>query len=97
MRLNSVRAGLARRVEDWTESSAWAHCENQSNALLSSARPFPGRISDWSVWLKEGLSDEDMEHIRHLKRTGRPFGEPTFRVPVESLLGADPSAAQTRV
>ena len=50
--------------EAYKWSSARAHCDAIGNALLSSNRPFPGEIRNWSEWLMEGLEEAQEEEIR---------------------------------
>jgi putative transposase len=71
---NPVRAGLVARAEDFPWSSARAHVRGIPDPLLSSGRPFPGAIEDWSGWLSEGLPETVLERIRNNTQTGRVTG-----------------------
>ena len=55
------------------------------NALLSPTCPFPGPVTDWSRWLEEGLSEEDVERLRRHTRTSRPLGDVSFLDQLETL------------
>jgi putative transposase len=85
--LNPVRAGLVAQAEDWPWSSARRHALGEPDELLSVQRPFPGAIEDWAGWLREGLSDEEVEMLRRHTRTGRPLGEIGFIERLEEFLG----------
>ncbi len=85
--LNPVRARLVLRAEGYPWSSARAHAERESDALLAPERPFPGDVGDWSAWLAAGLDEEATERIRRNTMTGRPTGSPSFVAQLESLLG----------
>ncbi|MCX7047232.1 MAG: transposase, partial [Candidatus Sumerlaeota bacterium] len=63
--MNPVRAGMCARAEDWTWSSAKAHAQGAKDELLSPKRPFPApeRVGDWSAWLMQGLSEEELNRI----------------------------------
>jgi REP-associated tyrosine transposase len=68
--LNPLRAGLARRPEDWRWSSARGHLGLAPDGLVDPA-PVRARIDDWRSFLDAGLDEEDRETIRTAERTGR--------------------------
>ena len=68
--LNPVRAGLARRPEDWRWSSARGHL-GLARDPLADAAAMEGRIDDWRAFLDAGLDDEDRDAIRIAERKGR--------------------------
>ncbi|MCX7047751.1 MAG: transposase, partial [Candidatus Sumerlaeota bacterium] len=69
-------------------SSAKAHAQGAKDELLSPKRPFPApeRVGDWSAWLMQGLSEEELNRIRQNTRTGRPSGDEPFIEKLERLL-----------
>jgi putative transposase len=71
--------------ETYEWSSARAHALGAEDALLSPTRPFPGPVTDWSRWLEEGLSEEDVERLRRHTRTSGPLGDASFLDPLETL------------
>jgi putative transposase len=83
---NPVRAGLAKRAEDWPWSSAAAHCGLRSDALLSGPLPWADEVADWSGWLAEP-DDGQAGAIRSATHTGRPCGSAKFIQGLENTLG----------
>lgn len=75
--LNPVRAGLARRPEDWPWSSARAHLDGAADGLADPA-PLLERWPDWRAVLDGALEEKDREAIRALERSGRPLGGADF-------------------
>lgn len=83
---NPVRAQIVACAEDYEWSSARAHCGLEGPGVLSTSRPFPGRVSDWKSWLE--LEDPPSEEqIRAACRTGRPTGGTDFVARLEKRLG----------
>jgi putative transposase len=62
--LNPVRAGLVERAEDYPWSSARAHCHGADDAVLCLQRPFPGSVSNWASWLRDGIGPDIENEIR---------------------------------
>ncbi len=85
--LNPVRAGLVSRAEDWPWSSTRAHAWGRSDSLLSSDRPFPGPVRNWSAWLSSGFDEAMADRIRQNTKTGRPSGGKAFIEGLEAKLG----------
>ena len=85
--LNPVRAGLARRAEEYPWSSARAHTLGLLDSTLATIRPFPGSIENWGRWLAEGMADPRFATIRANTSTGRPSGSPEFVRLLERRLG----------
>lgn len=84
---NPVRAGLAKRAEDYPWSSARAHVLGIRDPLLAGDRPFPGRVDNWAAWLAEASEDPRIDLIRANTLTGRPTGDDAFTARVERELG----------
>jgi putative transposase len=78
--LNPVRAGMVQRAEDWTWSSAGAHCGGRE------PEPWLGFASwrkywtpeKWKRYLEMGETTEELIRLRRSTHTGRPFGEGEF-------------------
>lgn len=87
--LNPVRAGLARKAEEYPWSSAAAHCGLRSDPLVTD-RPRPSvlaGIGDWSRWLAAGVSADCCEMLRRHSRQNLPCGSPAFVDELERLAG----------
>ncbi len=84
---NPVRAGLVRRGEDYSWSSALSHVAGISDPILSHDLPLLREISDWREYLS--ISDEEamIEYVRECTVTGRPAGSDSFTRRIERLLG----------
>lgn len=87
--LNPVRAGLARKAEEYPWSSAAAHCGLRSDPLVTD-RPRSGvfaGIGDWSRWLAEGVSADRCEMLRRHSRRNLPCGTSKFIDELERQAG----------
>jgi len=85
--LNPVRAGIVERAEDYSWSSASAHCGLRGDNVLSREFPPAGVVDDWSNWLHEKQDENEVyERIRKQTHTGRPCGPPKFIDQLETLL-----------
>jgi putative transposase len=87
--LNPVRAGLARRAEEYPWSSAAAHCGRRSDPLVTdrTGSPVFAGISDWSRWLAAGLTVDRCDELRRHARQNLPCGSPAFVDVLERLAG----------
>jgi hypothetical protein len=70
--LNPVRAGLVASPGDWPWSSAGAHRCGREDQLVKVA-PLLAIVGDWSAFLDNALSEEDLNKLRRRGRTGRPL------------------------
>jgi putative transposase len=86
---NPVRAGMVTRAEDYAWSSAAPHCGLRDDRLLSDDLPLLGQIPDWSAWLRDELSAEEMTVLRSRTQTGRPCGDKEFLRNLGTQLGRD--------
>ena len=89
---NPVRAGLARRAEDWPWSSAAAHVGGKGDMLAESAwlaERTAGWVCSWQQYLRQEDDPELLKAIRRAERTGRPLGEEPFLKKIGRLLGRD--------
>jgi REP-associated tyrosine transposase len=71
---NPVRAGLAKRAEDWRWGSAWRrrHGGVRANRLLAEwplARP-----ARWADWVNRPQTETELAAVRHSVQRGTPFG-----------------------
>jgi putative transposase len=83
---NPVRAGLVALAESYEWSSARAHIRGEAHPLLSSC-PLEKSISDWSGYLGQIDSPEDIEKFVQHEHTGRPLGSEDFVKRLEALTG----------
>jgi len=84
--LNPVRAGLAKRPEDYAWSSARAHLSGRNDALVK-VEPMLSMIGDWASYLAMDVDEEERAALRRHERTGRPLGTPGFIEALEKRLG----------
>lgn len=87
--LNPVRAGLARKAEDYRWSSAAAHCGLLRDPVIE-RRPQSTlftSIDDWSKWLARGVPDECVRLLRQNGCQNLPCGSTEFVAGLERLAG----------
>jgi putative transposase len=84
--LNPVRARLVDRAEDYPWSSARCHARYQPDELLAPARPFPGKVENWSDWLATEPRQRHIKALRKNTSTGRPTGSDGFVTRLEASL-----------
>ncbi len=82
---NPVRAGLVRKSEDYTWSSARAHVEKIPNPILKNFHLID-EIDDWCEYLKDE-SEIELETIHKHVETGRPLGRDEFIDKLEKQFG----------
>jgi putative transposase len=78
---NPVRADMVRRAEDYTWSSAAAHCGKRIDGLLNTASVWSKQFSvmeNWSAWLSEGDETEEIQMLRRNVDKGLPCGSEGF-------------------
>ena len=87
---NPVRAGIVARAEDYSWSSAAAHCQSAWDPLLTDnalwTRQWAG-IGNWSSWLSAGDVPLETEIIRMRTARGIPCGAERFVGNLERLSG----------
>ncbi|MBI4668860.1 MAG: transposase [Elusimicrobia bacterium] len=84
--LNSVRAKIVEKPQDYPWSSARAHLSGRDDSLVKVA-PLLEIIPDWENFLKEDVTLEEARLIETHERTGRPLGNRGFISKLEALLG----------
>jgi putative transposase len=85
--LNAVRAGLVKKAEDYSWSSAAAHCGLRDDRLLAK-RLLPAPVmEDWSAWLSSGNSRGIDDYIRAQTFAGHPCGCTDYFREIEKSLG----------
>ena len=83
---NPVRAGLAKRAEDWPWSSARAHLAGRDDDLVR-VGPLLERYPDWRAHMDQDLDEATLASLRRHGRTGRPLGSASFLGRLETMLG----------
>jgi len=83
--LNPVRAKLVKRPEDYRWSSARAHLNKEPDPLLSANR-LQADTKDWQAYLRQRLSESEIDELRQHSRTGRPLGSRKFIARLEKRL-----------
>jgi putative transposase len=84
---NPVRAGIAKRPEDYSYSSAKAHILGRQNPLLKEPLFDKDEINQYRKLMK---SDEDkrvLKEIRNQTRLGKPLGDEGFLESLSERLG----------
>ncbi|MHB1361108.1 MAG: transposase [Thermoleophilia bacterium] len=92
--LNPLRAGLARRPEDYPWSSAAANMFGKKDRLVGAAR-IPEMVGDWQSFIGEGIEPSNAEMFRKHERSGRPLGGNGFISELEAELGRSLRKAKT--
>ncbi len=82
---NPVRAGLAKRPEDWVWSSARAHLDGRDDALVR-VGPLIERFPDWRGYLGDDVDAAALKTLRQHGRSGRPLGSARFVARLETKL-----------
>ena len=83
--LNPVRAGLARRPDEWRWSSARAHLGLAGDGLTETV-PLLDRVPDWRALLAGGIEEAARDAIRAGERSGQPLGDAPFVEQLEQAL-----------
>lgn len=87
---NPVRAKMVRKAENYPWSSAAAHCRLRDDTVLTTKpswrREFE-TIRNWSAWLAEGDTPQEMEVLRRNADKGLPCGSRKFIQKLEKLTG----------
>lgn len=83
---NPVRAGLARRAEDWRWSSLSTDVSVDRPALTEGPVPAP---PNWIEWVNLGVSRDELTKVRKSARRGRPFGDEGWTADVVATYGLE--------
>lgn len=85
--LNPVRAGLARRPEEWKWSSARGHLAGTPDSLVHDTELLKA-LGDWKAFLESGIESE-LKVIRDHIRSSRPLGDHVLYQKIIDLAGID--------
>jgi len=83
---NPVRAGMVEKAEDYPYSSARAHVNGSKDAVLGEELFSNDRKADYTLLLRSDMPRKEIEHLRYVTKTGRPFGNEGFVVEMERKL-----------
>jgi len=84
--LNPVRAGLAKKAEDYQWSSARAHLAKKDDPLVR-VGGLCGIVGNWKDYISEPEQESKIAALRRHLRSGRPCGGDGFVDELESKLG----------
>ena len=90
--LNPVRARMVDRAEDYSWSSAAAHCGIRNDDILSNELKQSNvsiRVDDWSSWLVAGENSTESALIKRNVIKGLPCGSEEFIRKLEVRAGKD--------
>src|SRR5438132_6701822 len=85
--LNPVRAGLARRAQDWPWSNVRAHLKARDDNLVTIMPLIERTGGRFADLIATGPSPEQLAAIRTAETIGRPLGSPAFLNLLERKLG----------
>ncbi|MGF1573914.1 MAG: transposase [Sumerlaeia bacterium] len=95
------RAGLPpksrKKTENYEWNSAAAHCGTAKEPLVSNRWPFAIKQSEWSAYINESPTDEEVEAIEYHTRRGYAYGSATFQKRLEKKLGRTVIPTQVRI
>lgn len=83
--LNPAKAGLVKHPEEYAWSSAQAHVARQDDGLVT-VKPLLNIIDDWSKFLSNSTTEEEIAFFRRHEQTGRPLGSAEFINHLENKL-----------
>lgn len=83
---NPVRAGMVEKPEDYFYSSARAHVRGDKDAILGEDLFSNDQRADYRLLLRSGIPQTEIEHLRYVTTTGRPFGNEEFVAEMEKKL-----------
>ncbi|HET6247642.1 MAG TPA: transposase [Tepidisphaeraceae bacterium] len=86
---NAVRAGIARRAEQWRWSSLGQKATLETPLIPLAAWPVRRR-KDWTDWVNQPQTAAEEAALRHCLSHNRPFGSEQWTVKMESVLNLGP-------
>ena len=89
--LNPVKADIVQRAEDYSWSSAPAHCGRRADPLLTPPQrsSLLAGIANWSSWLARGVSDDCAVRFQRHERRNLPCGSDEFVAELERSAGCE--------
>lgn len=83
---NPVRAGMVKKPEDYPYSSARAHVNGGKDPVLGEELFSNDQREDYILLLRSDIPRKEIERLRYVTKTGRPFGNEGFVVEMEKKL-----------
>jgi putative transposase len=84
---NPVRAGIAKRPEDYSYSSAKAHILGRKDPLLKEPLFGKSDLNEYRIFIKSAEDKKIVEEIRKQTRLGKPLGDGGFLNALSERLG----------
>ncbi len=75
---NPLRAKMVTKAEDFPYSSARAHLNGFKDEVLGEELFDEKQRNDYLQFIRESISEDEMNEIRRFTRTGRPLGSEQF-------------------
>ena len=76
---NALRANFVLQAEEWRWSSLWRREHGTADAQsLLTAWPVD-RPANWTAWVNQAESEQELESLRKSVERGRPFGAPQWQ------------------
>ena len=85
--MNPVRAGLVKKPEQWSWSSASAHMSGNDDKLSKTAPLLQITGGTWEDFLNVEIREDEIIEMQRHEKTGRPLGSVSFVEGLEKVLG----------
>ncbi|MEW5745789.1 MAG: transposase [Nitrospirota bacterium] len=83
---NPRRAKIVKKEEEYPYSSAKAHIEGRRDDILGEELFPEAQRKDYVSFIRESITEEEMQRLKYSTRTGRPFGGEEFIKRMEKTL-----------
>ncbi|GAB4417190.1 MAG: transposase [Thermodesulfovibrionales bacterium] len=83
---NPKRAKIVKKEEEYPYSSAKAHIEGKRDDILGEELFNDTQRKDYIEFIREGITEDEMQRLKYATRTGRPFGDEEFIKKMEKKL-----------
>lgn len=83
---NPKRAKMVKKEEEYPYSSAKAHIEGKWDDILGEELFNDKQRKDYIAFIRESITEDEMQRLKSATRTGRPFGDEGFIKKMERKL-----------
>jgi putative transposase len=83
---NPKRAKIVKKEEEYPYSSAKAHIEGKRDDILGEKLFNDNQRKDYIAFIRESITEEEIQRLKYSTRTGRPFGREEFIKRMEKKL-----------
>ncbi|MFZ6006188.1 MAG: transposase [Nitrospirota bacterium] len=83
---NPKRAKIVKKEEEYPYSSAKAHIEGKRDDILGGKLLNDNQRKDYIAFIRESITEEEIQRLKYSTRTGRPFGREEFIKRMEKKL-----------